>query len=274
MGVTTAASLLILAGALARGQEFEVASIKPAPPPDGRGMRVWSRGGPGTDDPGLFTCENYGVSWLIMRAYKLESYEFSGPDWMEATRFNISAKIPEGTTKEQFQQMLQNLLKDRFKLTFHREKKEMQGFELVVAKNGPKFKEHVEAAPTEGDAPHPDFKKKDEDGFPVLPPGRKPMMMGIVGGFSTERFVEETMAQLTSMLSFRLHGPVMDATGLNGKYDFTLRWIQDGGVPSADSPGPAIQQAIQEQLGLKVQPKKATVDMFVVDHIEKTPTEN
>jgi len=106
-----------------------------------RGMRVSMRGGPGSDDPGLFTCENCAVAGLITRAFDIRDYQLSGPDWMRSTRFNVSAKIAAGTTKEQFLLMIQNLLAERFQMKFHRDQKEMPVLNLVVAKNGPKFRE-------------------------------------------------------------------------------------------------------------------------------------
>ena len=99
-------------------------------------------------------------------------------------------------------------------------------------------------------------------------------MMRGAGIHATQRFVAESMPQLASVLSSRLKAPVTDATGLQGKYDFTLRWVMDGGIPPAETPGPAIGQALQEQLGLRVLPKKSMADVFIVDHIEKTPTGN
>jgi uncharacterized protein (TIGR03435 family) len=265
-------SLVTFLAINAQTPQFEVVSIKVAPPPDGRGMRVSSQGGPGSKDPGLYTCENCQISGIIQDAYKLQSYQFSGQSWMDEARFMISAKVPEGATHDQFRQMLQNMLLERFKLTSHHEKKEMAAFDLVVARNGPKIKE---AKP--GEEPEPAKfgpMKKDENGYPILPASRQPMMMAVKGGFSTERFVDETMEMFAEMLADRLAGPVNDATGLKGKYDFELRWIQDGGVPREDSPGVTLLQAIQEQLGLKVQKTKSMVDIFVVDHLEKTPTEN
>ena len=102
--------------------QFEVATIKMAPTPDGRGYSVSSRGGPGTQDPGLFSCHNWSASSFVSNAFDLARYELSAPDWMESVRFDMSAKIPEGTTKEQFRLMMQNFLAERFKLTYHREK--------------------------------------------------------------------------------------------------------------------------------------------------------
>jgi len=82
------------------------------------------------------------------------------------------------------------------------------------------------------------------------------------------------MPQLASALSSHLKAAVKDATGLQGNYDFTLRWVMDGGISSAEAPGPTIGQALQDQLGLRVLPKKSMADVFIVDHIEKTPTGN
>jgi uncharacterized protein (TIGR03435 family) len=235
-------------------------------------MFVGSRGGPGTEDPGLYVCENCGVSLLLGEAFDLKPFQFSPPDWMQETRFHVSAKIPDGATRQQFRLMLQDLLAERFKLRFHYDKREIQTFELVVAKNGSKMKGHEEQPPAPDEAPQAGPPNQDENGFPILP-GRKPMMRGL-GAYATQRFVGESMSQFASVLSSRLKAPVTDATGLRGRYDFTLRWIMDGTIPSADAPGPSIGQALQEQLGLKVQPRKSMADIFMVDHIEKTPTEN
>jgi uncharacterized protein (TIGR03435 family) len=235
-------------------------------------MFVGSRGGPGTGDPGRYICENCGVSLLLREAFDLKPFQFSAPDWMQATRFHVSAKIPEGATKQEFRLMLQGLLEERFKLSSHYQKKEIQSFELVVAKNGPRMKEHEDQPQAADEAPQPGPPKLDENGFPILP-GRKPMVRG-AGDHLTERFVAESMPQLASALSSHLKAPVKDATGLQGNYDFTLRWVMDGGISSAEAPGPTIGQALQDQLGLRVLPKKTMADVFIVDHIEKTPTGN
>jgi uncharacterized protein (TIGR03435 family) len=276
----TATFLMILAGAAAQtldaSLQFEVASIRPAPPPNGRGMRIRWNGGPGTKDPGLFNCENCSPSMLVMQAYDIKDYQYSGPDWTQSTRFNISAKVPPGATKEQFRQMMQNLLAERFKMTFHREKKEMATYELVVAKNGPKMKAPA-PPPADGDekppARPPGGFKTDANGFPVLAPGRESMGI-ITGSHATIRFANETMADFAGSLSDQVRKPITDATGLKGKYDFTLQWVTDGASLSSGDPGPTIFQALQDQLGLKLESKKGMVDILVVDHLEKTPTEN
>jgi uncharacterized protein (TIGR03435 family) len=257
-----------------RAQEFEVATIKMVPAPDGRGYSVSSRGGPGTQDPGLFTCHNWSASDLVSTAFDLARYELSAPDWMESARFDMSAKIPEGTTKEQFSRMLQNFLVERFKLTYHREKKEVQGYSLVVIKNGPKFKESVPTPlPEDSDRPatKPSPMKRGEDGYPILPAGRD-STMAVMYGYATQRFGDATMEHLAMHLGFQLHAPVLDATGLKGKYDFSLRWIMDR--MTEDTGGPNLFRALQEQLGLKLDSTKVPINVLIVDHFEKTPTEN
>jgi uncharacterized protein (TIGR03435 family) len=252
--------------------QFEVATIKIAPPPDGRGMTVSSRGGPGTQDPSLFTCHNWSASDLVSRAFDPARYELSALDWMESARFDMSAKIPEGTTKEQFREMLQNFLAERFKVTYHREKKEVPGYSLVLAKNGPKFKESIPIpAPEDPGRPaKPSPMKRGEDGYPILPSGRD-STMAVMNGYASQRFGNEAIEQLAMHLGFQLHAPVVDATGLKGKYDFTLQWVMDR-MP--DDAGPNLLRVVQEQLGLRLESKKTLVDVLVVDHMEKTPGEN
>jgi uncharacterized protein (TIGR03435 family) len=253
--------------------QFEVATIKVALTPDGRGYSVSSRGGPGTQDPSLFTCHNWSASNLVSRAFDLPGYELSALDWMDSQRFDMSAKIPEGTTEAQFRLMLQNFLAERFKLTYHREKKEVPAYSLVVAKNGPKFKESVPVPPPE-DSDRPSAKpspmKRGEDGYPILPAGRD-STMAVMNGYASQRFGDETMEHLAGNLGFQLHAPVVDATGLKAKYDFALHWVTDR---TPEDAGPNLFRAVQEQLGLKLESKKTPIDVLVVDHFEKTPTEN
>jgi uncharacterized protein (TIGR03435 family) len=121
--------------------EFEVASIKPSPPPDGGARSMGCIGGPGNGDPGLLTCRNMNLANLVSTAYKLSYYQLSAPDWMKDpfAAFDLNARVPEGATKDQLDAMMQNLLADRFKMVVHRESREIQQYDLVVAKNGPKF---------------------------------------------------------------------------------------------------------------------------------------
>lgn len=274
-----AATFVVLAvsvAAQAQTPQFEVASVKPSAPDrlNGRGIQ----GGPGSKDPGLFTSDNGRLVDLIMIAYDVPFYRFSGPSWMGSARFDISAKIPEGTTKEQFKLMQQNLLVERFKLTFHHEQKELPAYDLAIAKNGPKIKEAEPPAPEDPDAPKPasvrPARKLDKDGFPILPPGRQ-WSTDMDGPRWVQRFTDASMEQFARYVATIVGQPVNDATGLKGKYDFILKWLNSRGRPlSADDTGPNIFEALQAQLGLKLESKKTTVDVMVIDHIEKTPTEN
>src|SRR5580658_7705186 len=118
--------------AAAQTLSFEVASVKPSPPsPDGA-IRVMVRGGPGTSDPGQITYRGRSLKDLISSAYGVKSFQVSGPGWLDTERYDIAAKIPEGTTKEQFNVMMQNLLAERFKLALRREKKEFPLYELTI----------------------------------------------------------------------------------------------------------------------------------------------
>ncbi len=137
---------------------FEVASIKPSPPPEpGKGRTFGWNGGPGTDDPGMFRCSNCNLPMMLTLAYDVKGFQLTYPKWMDSERFEISAKVPAGATKAQLALMMQDLLTERFKLTLHRETKEMKVFDLTVAKGGPKFPQHVDqpAEDASQDAPAP-----------------------------------------------------------------------------------------------------------------------
>jgi uncharacterized protein (TIGR03435 family) len=176
--------LLLAAMTVAYGQSpaFEVISIKASPPPEGNTMSSWSRGGPGSRDPGRWSCENLSTWNLLLIAFDLRPNELVAPDWIHQTIFNIEAKVPAGAKREQFRDMMQNMLKDRFGLKFHREPKELPGYELVVAKGGPKLTESGPeppggVPPGEGRSVGPGGATLGPDGFPVIPPGRPGIIM-------------------------------------------------------------------------------------------------
>jgi uncharacterized protein (TIGR03435 family) len=265
--------LFLSAGVFA--QNFEVASVKAAPPPDMRGMFVRVTGGPGSKDPGRWTAENFSLSNLVTTAYGINYYQLNAPTWLNTERFNITATVPEGAKKEDLKVMVQHLLEERFKLAVHRDSIEMMTYELVVGKGGPKFKEAVETPP-DGAPPAgpPDLPKLDKDGYPQM----ERSGMSIMNNKARSRQTAGTMAQLVSMLGAQLAAPVTDATSLTGKYDYTLSWsaaaMRPNASADADDTGPTLFIALQEQLGLKLEQKKEPVEIIVVDHIEKTPTEN
>ena len=273
------ASLLVPLFGLA--QEFEVASVKLAAPWEPGKSRMGYRGGPGTGDPTRLVIDNYPMMLLVMRAYDVNPFQISG-EVRGAERFNISAKIPEGTTPAQFRTMLQNLLAGRFKMKLHRETRDLPIYELVVAKGGPKFKEH------EGEPPVEDLNggppARDKSGRPPpnswsmeIPPG------GMARG--QHNAVAESMEEFAKQLSRQFARSVVDATGLKGRYDFLLSWSQDvpginpgpppnaASTPDPDS-GPSLIFAIQQQLGLRLESKKGPVEILVIESFEKLPTEN
>jgi uncharacterized protein (TIGR03435 family) len=248
---------------------FEVASVRLSTGPnDGRYGSRRKSGGPGTNDPGRMIVENYSIATLIMGAYDVPFYLFSGPEWLSDIRLDITATIPPGTTKEQFLLMQQNLLATRLGLVVHREKREMQVYELMVAKGGSKLKA---AAPPEEPADGPVKVKLDKDGFPVLLPGNTTSTS--TGDRAWIQGSADTMDHLAGLLAIQLQAPVQDATGLSGKYDFTINWTPGNNRPDAD-PGMTLEGALPSQLGLMLRKTKGQVEILVVDHAEKTPTAN
>jgi uncharacterized protein (TIGR03435 family) len=313
-----------LAQTTAATPSFEVATIKPAAPPAssmgaGGGMkfaiRMGAQGGPGTSDPGQITYSNLPVRNLLVNAYGVKTYQISGPAWIDTERFDIVAKVPKGASKDDVKLMLQNLLAERFKLTLHREKKELPMYALVVGKNGSKMKESPPDDPDPKEASGPqdaaaaaanEQKAKQalenglrnmKDGMPPPPglAGRGTSMM-MMPGRARMSSQKETMAQFSEWLANQLDRPVVDQTGLTANYGVTLEYAPEsaggrgpmgmalpplpsggeGGMPpEADSQAaPSLFTALQEQLGLKLEQKKGPVDLLVVDHLEKTPTEN
>jgi uncharacterized protein (TIGR03435 family) len=292
---------------------FDVASIKPAAMPtlNGRGMvrMAGPSGGPGSKDPGRVRYPFTTVRNLIMIAYDVKSFQISGPPTLDSERFELQATMPPDTTKEQFHIMLQNLLTERFLLKLHKETKELPMYSLVVGKKGSKLKETGDAPPVDPDAPPPGAlqmgpMKMGADGFPVIPGAGR-------GGISTMMMPNrarlmgqhQTIQDLVNRLTQMLDRPVTDETALKGKYDFTLTYSPEGlgnglggiltmvGPPpggvggSGGGPGgppnttevetaPDLFTAIQAQLGLKLDAKKGPIEMIVIEHVEKAPTEN
>jgi uncharacterized protein (TIGR03435 family) len=315
MNRTIAAALLACSTAVCFGQtgnlspSFEVASIKSAPPSDMHRMMVGMQGGPGTPDPGQIRYNNVTLRNVLTQAYDVKDFQISGPAWLGSERYDITAKVPAGTTKEQFRLMLQNLLAERFQVSLHHETKELPMYALVVAKGGVKMKESADAppAPAEGDGPKvvppvyggPMAKPSlGKDGMPEMPKGgmRGGMMMTFNGSKMSMKANGVQISQLVNMLANQLSRPVVDQTGLTAKYDYTLDFAPEGGHgpmggpmmagpggPGGGGPGtggdndqagPNLVTAVQEQLGLKLEAKKGPVDLLVIDRAEKAPTEN
>lgn len=232
---------------------------------------------PGVADPTLFRAENNSLAGFVMAAYAVNNYHFSVPDWMSNARFDVTARVPQWATKEQFQTMLRNLLIDRFKLVVHHESREAPSYDLVVAKSGAKFREAPERPPGDAAPPSSSFPLPlDKNGYPVMGPGNAGMRFGPKGG--RLYYPDATMEYLAGQISGQVGRPVDDATGLHGKYEISLYWTPDSmraTSPSAsDDYGPTMIEALQDQLGLRLEPRKGWADFLIVDHAERVPAEN
>lgn len=212
---------------------------------------------------------------VLTYAFKAHTWELSAPEWLKDGRIEINAKLPEGTTRDQLAPMLQNLLVDRFKLTFHREKREMPVYELVFVKMGPNLTEVASPVEPLSKTSVDQEAGVDRDGFPIIPGGSG---WRVVNGRGRIQFRWQTMYSFAYLLEAQVGGrPVLDATGLGDKhYALTLSWHTDPppGAPVEFESGPNIFRALQDQLGLKLDPKKAPIEVIVIDHLERSPTEN
>lgn len=208
---------------------FDAASIKPSDPTH-IGAQVYSPG------PGRFTAMTAPVKNLVAFAYKVRDLQLSGaPRWAETEPWDISAEAPGHPTIDELRLMVQNLLADRFHLKLHHELKELAVYDLVVGRKGAILKE------------------VDKPGHGVSP--GKDRIFGVGGN----------MATLASVLTGTVGRMVRDRTDLKGFYDFNLTWAPD----DASEPGASIFTALQEQLGLKLEPSKGPVDTLVIDAVTR-----
>jgi uncharacterized protein (TIGR03435 family) len=247
-------------------QTFETASIRLSGPQSVRG----SDGGPGHKDPTRFIYGRAELMSLITMAYGVDSFQVSSRVSLDEPAFDVVANVPAGATKEQFRVMLQNLLAERFALKTHMESRDFPAYELVVAKGGLKMKEAVPGEPPS--APH-------GDGWPPLRPDRPDIASGMSGsaGYILIRLRSqlEPISVLAGMLASPGDPPIVDKTGLTGKYSFNLEYTKDsrGPVPDVPPVAPDLNTALG-QLGLQIVPKKLPFDVVVVDSFNRLPTEN
>lgn len=228
--------------------KFDVASIKPAV----GGMRPDLK-----TSPGSLTIRNQSLRDLIQWAYDTPPFQIEGPAWLNDNRFDVLAKAESGGDDAKLRLMLRSLLEDRFGLKAHQEQKEMQIYGLTLAKGGPKFQESTDEGP-------PEFVNGGDRGTLVAH--------------------RVTMKDLAIQISDPLRRPVIDETGLKGRYEIR---IDVRAFMQAPTPGGGDKQsegqidvmsvlftALQQQLGVKLDSKKENVDILVIEHAEKTPTEN
>lgn len=253
---------------------FEVASVKPAKSESGR---FTMNGGPGTADPGRISYTNIMLRRILLNAYEVRNYQISGPEWLDTARFDITAKLPDGTTMEQFRAMLRNLLETRFKMKVHRESRELPIYALLTAKNSPKMKLGVkDAAPVgvPGEEQLATIRASEgKDGFPALSLSTPGLVIETKNGRARITAKEAPLTKLADLLSGQVDRPVIDSTGLADDYSFVLYFTPEG-VNTGDNSEPGIFGALQEQLGLRLEARKGRVELLVIDQAEKVPTEN
>lgn len=230
--------IILFVSLMASGQSFEVASVKPAAPSATRGGRASASGD-------TVTFRNTTLKNVLARAFEVKfGNQVTGPSWILTERYDIVAKAPENAPKEQIPSMLRSLLVERFKLVLHHENRELPMYALVTGKGRLKLQEIEDG--------------NDRNSW----------------GFNDGRRVAKnmSMAVLAQYLSLMLQSPVVDMTGLKGFYNFPLelsteeRDSNDGAAPSIFT--------IVEQLGLKLESRKAPFDVIVVDSGNRVPTEN
>jgi uncharacterized protein (TIGR03435 family) len=313
---------------------FEVATVKLSPPMDVAKIAAAVQAGGkmpiGANVDSVRAEYRYlDLRSLISYAYGVKPYQITGPDWMTATHFDIVAKMPEGSKKEDAPKMLQTLLEERFQLTTHRDSAEHPVLALVVGKGGPKLKASAEKpiAIDESAPLKPGELKMDGSDGPVrlkvdMTTGNSVIDMGLKGKMSYRLdlatrtlhvdFSMTTMtgfADMITQLFAQLGGTggkqVIDMTGIQGNYDATvdlglaeiIAMAKAAGVDIPGGPaaapggaggagnnpavasdpggggGTSLADAVQS-MGLKLESRKAMVDQLIVDHVEKTPTEN
>ncbi len=276
--------IILLAAALVTAQtdrpKFEVASVKPAAAGAPSSARLAARSTaslrpaspvptPAPPTPGAvpttFRMTGATLKALIISAYHVGDYQISGPGWMGSERYDVSAKAPEGAPQSQVPLMLQSLLAERFKLALHRETKDMSVYGLVVAKGGPKLTETTSPAPA---------------GWPPsMPPGM--LVTGRGAGGRVSLMGQMTLEGLVQSILPHLGRPVVDFTGLKGTYYIKLDWTgaaapvaEAEATPSPLDPGDSIFAVLETNLGLRLEKRNAPVEVLIIDHAEKTPTEN
>ena len=266
-------------------QAFEVASIKPSAE-DGRRVMI------GISPGGRFTASGVTVRMLIQEAYDVRDFQIAGgPGWIASERYDIVAKSETpGLNRDKIKVLLQSLLAERFNLKLHRETKELPIYALIVGKSGNKLhKSEIQTDPADDDVPPKMPHSREpgvEDRSAVRAGGSAPRVKGAMIRMGRGQ-LEAQMAALkdfASLLAQQVGRPVVDKTGLEGKYDFKLEWTPDESMrgngpfgespaheaaPAGDSSGPSIFTALQEQLGLKLESEKGPVEILAIDHIDK-----
>jgi uncharacterized protein (TIGR03435 family) len=295
MKATLSGSLMVLAAAAAFGQtptqklEFEVASIRAAGPivaaADASKVGIHIDG-QRVNITGLSLNDYLGI------AYKIKLHQISGPEWMASQRFDINAKLPADAKGEQIPEMLQGLLVDRFSMKFHREMRDFPVYALLVGKNGLKMKESPADPPAADGAPPKAFNMttSGSNTGTTINYGNGTYISFGNNAFEGKKMPGSAMADILSRFVDR---PVVDMTDLKGNYDFTLTFspedframmIRSAVAAGVNLPPEALKLldgangdslfSALETVGLKLEQRKSPIDVLVIDHIEKSPTDN
>lgn len=217
---------------------FEVASVRQVPP--GRGYTSISR-----SESARFIARNVSMALLIEMAFGVDENQIAGDKlgWLNSELYDVEAK-PEGDVSlsyEQLRPLLQKLLAQRFKLAVHHERKEVRGYALTIAKSGPRLQVSKEVSST---------------GYILR---------------DSIRSSSISMPTLAATLARPVGRPVIDKTGITGNYDIKLSFAP---FEATNSSLPSIFTALQEQLGLRLESEKVPIEILVIDHLEKVPSEN
>jgi uncharacterized protein (TIGR03435 family) len=268
--------LLTCGSLLAQTPSFDVASVKALGPPEER------RGGdtPMASSPSRLVYSGATLKYLLTVAYQVKQFQVTGPAWLDSDRFEIIATMPPETPEARRDLMLQDLLADRFHVMIHREQKAFNGYALVQGKNGPKL---TPAAPSDAPAPAGAPVRPtamDANKFVILDrPDILVMMTPVNGSLESHLSAkQQNMSQLADLLGRQLSAPVVDETQLNGEFDFKLLFapalFRNGEPVSSDSAVPDIFQALPQQLGLRLESRKLSLEVVVVDQADRKPVEN
>lgn len=236
---------------------FEVASVKSNTTDAEPSMNVPPRG--------LVAIVNVPLENVIVNAFGVPAFRvLDAPGWIKRERFDISAKIPDDAAPGQQRSMLQSLLEGRFKLRAHRETREQPIYTVVVARSdgrlGPRLKQSNADCPAAAKSASP---------LTLSPDGPCAALFGVgqAGGRIVSR--GQPLARVISALSMAVSRGVVDRTGLQGPFDVELEWSADVGASAANSNVPSIFTALQEQLGLRLEPSRGPLDVLVIDSIER-----
>jgi uncharacterized protein (TIGR03435 family) len=287
MALRTIAILLacaVIAFCAQGGQEplsFEVASVKATPLSEQASQGRMT----GAYRPGQFTWTHASLRLLILMAYDVPLYQFDRVSGLPTDRqqYDVVARVPAGTNREQFREMLQNLLAERFGLVIHWLQKDVPGYDLVVAKGGPKLRE-AEKRPADAPPVDPAQPLQWPAGdWPVLPPGIPHIGLYGARGNQISHLAArmQPVADLVRELQLMMDRPLTDKTGLTGTYDFTMDFVAPGTPaeppaslesPDLATPAPDMFAALESQLGLKLVPSKTAEKLLVVDKVNLKPT--